>query len=178
LEKDIGKQEMADLIAYLTAATPPMKQSEGNKPVIITPEADGSLRLSAARGAIHGGEITFEREFRNIGMWHGEKDHVIWTVELDKPTSFDVYLEWACADNSAGNMLILDVGDKTLRHRIAGTGEDWSNYRITKIGTITVRDGKQQITARPESQPRGALCDLRSLIFVKEGGAGPKPEKR
>jgi len=178
LEKDIGKQEMADLITYLTAATPSAKQAEGNKPVIITPAADGSLRLEAAKGAIHGGEITFETEFRNIGMWHGEKDHVIWTVEQDKPTSFDVYLEWACADDSAGNVLILDVAGKTLRHRIAGTGADWSNYRIVKIGTITVRDGKQQVIARPESQPQKALCDLRNLIFVKEGGTEPKPEKR
>jgi hypothetical protein len=89
-----------------------------------------------------------------------------------------VYLEWACADSSAGNVLILEVAGKTLRHRVAGTGGDWSNYKIIRIGAITVRDGKQQIIVRPEGKPAEALCDLRSLIFVKEGGAEPKPEKR
>jgi putative membrane-bound dehydrogenase-like protein len=178
LEKDINKQEMADLIAYLTANAPPHKVVDGNRPAIVKPAANGSLRLLATNGAIHGGEITFEPEFRNIGYWHGENDHVVWTVELDKPTSFDVYLEWACADSSAGNILILDVAGKTLRHRVAGTGADWTNYKVTKIGAITVRDGKQQITARPEGKPQGALCDLRGLILVKEGGSEPKPENR
>jgi putative membrane-bound dehydrogenase-like protein len=178
LEKDINKQEMADLIAYLTANAPQAKQVDGNRPVVIKPAEDGSLKLSATNGAIHGGDITFESEFRNIGNWHGENDHVIWTVELDKPTSYDVYLDWACADNSAGNVLVLDVAGKTLRHRVAGTGADWSNYKIIKIGTITIRDGKQQITARPEAKPSEALCDLRALIFVKEGGTEPKPEKK
>jgi putative membrane-bound dehydrogenase-like protein len=176
LEKDINKQEMADLIAYLTANAQQAKQVEGNRPAVIKPAADGTLKLSATNGAIHGGDITFEPAFRNIGNWHGEKDHVLWTVELDKPTSYDVYLEWACADNSAGNVLILEVAGKTLRHRVAGTGADWSNYKIVKIGTITVRDGKQQITVRAEGKPQGALCDLRSLIFVKEGGTEPKAE--
>jgi putative membrane-bound dehydrogenase-like protein len=178
LEKDINKQEMADLIAYLTANAPPAKQVEGNRPAVIQPAEDGSLKLSAAIGAIHGGDITFESEFRNIGNWHGENDHVVWTVELDKPTSYDVYLEWACADSSAGNVLNLEVAGKTLRHRVAGTGGDWSNYKIIKIGAISVRDGKQQITVRPEGKPQGALCDLRALILVKEGGSEPKPEKR
>src|SRR5262249_484871 len=100
LEKDIDKQEMADLIAYLSAAGPPAPHRAGNQPAIVKPAADGSLRLLATNGEIHGGEITFESDYRNIGMWHGEKDHVIWTAELDKPGTFDVYLDWACDDTS------------------------------------------------------------------------------
>jgi putative heme-binding domain-containing protein len=174
LEKDVNKQEMADLIAYLTANAPPAKKVAGNQPVIVKPAADGLLRLLATNCEIHGGEITFESDFKNIGMWHGQNDHVAWSVELDKPTSYDVYLDWACADSSAGNVLVLEVAGKTLRHRVAGTGGDWSNYKLTRIGTITIRDGTQKIVVRPETKPQGALCDLRALILVKEGGKEPK----
>jgi putative heme-binding domain-containing protein len=177
MEKDVNKQEMADLIAYLTSNAPPAKKVVGNQPVIVKQAADGSLRLLATNCEIHGGEITFESEFKNIGMWHGENDHVVWTVELDKPTSYDVYLDWACADSSARNVFVLEVAGKTLRHRVAGTGGDWSNYKLIKIGTITVRDGTQKLVVRPEAKPQGALCDLRALILVKEGGNEPKAGK-
>jgi putative membrane-bound dehydrogenase-like protein len=176
LEKDVTKQDMADLIAYLGANTPPPNQSAGNQPALVKPASDGSLRLLATNGTIRGGEITFEPEFRNVGMWHGADDHVVWTAELDRPGSYDVYLNWACDDGVAGNILIVESAGKRLRHRIAGTGAGWSHYKLAKIGTLTVREGKQQITARPESQPHGALCDLRGLILVKEGAAEPRVE--
>src|SRR5262249_8067349 len=130
LEKDINKQELADLIAYLTSNAPPAKKVAGNQPAVVKPAADGTHRLRATSCEMHGGEITFESDFKNIGMWHGENDHVVWTVELDKPTTYDVYLDSACADSSAGNVLVLDVAGKTLRHRVAGTGGDWSNYKV------------------------------------------------
>src|SRR5262249_42585203 len=45
-----------------------------------------------------------------------------------------------------------------------------------KRGPSWLRDGKRQITARPESKPQRALCDLRGIILVKEGAAEPKVE--
>src|SRR5262249_17975890 len=175
LEKDINKHEMAALIASLTANAPPARKVAGNQPAVIKPTADGTLRLRATNCEMHGGEITFESDFKNIGTWHGENDHVVWTVELDKPTPYDVYLDSACADSSAGNVLMLELAGKTVRQRGAGTGAAWSNNKITKIGTIPVRDGTQKLVVRPEAKPQGALCDLRSLILVKEGGNEPKP---
>ena len=40
-------------------------------------------------------------------MWHGEKDHAAWTIQVPTAGSRDVYLDYACADGSAGNTFVL-----------------------------------------------------------------------
>src|SRR6185295_6805445 len=104
LEKDVPHQAMADLLAYLTATDAPPKQLHGNMPTEIVLK-NGLLTLPATAAAIYGEAITFEEEFRNIGYWHGAKDHAVWKVQLDKPATFDVYLDYACENASAGNTL-------------------------------------------------------------------------
>ena len=73
LEKDLSKQSMADVIAYLAAAGPPPKSFEGNAPAIVKPVV-GALALLASSAEIYGDQIVFEEPFRNIGYWHGSVD--------------------------------------------------------------------------------------------------------
>src|SRR5690606_113371 len=82
LEASINPQQMADLIAFIRSGAPPRKQVPGNAPQLVRAGADGSLLLPAAAAEIYGDRITFEPEFRNVGFWHGEADHVAWTVEV------------------------------------------------------------------------------------------------
>jgi hypothetical protein len=85
-----------------------------------------------------------------------------------------VYLDWACDQGVAGNVLILETNGKRLRHTVAGTGSGWSNYKVVKIGTLAIPAGRHKLVAQPEGQPRGALCDLRRIILVNEGAPAPK----
>ena len=64
---------------------------------------------------IFGGDITFETPFQNIGCWHDAQDHAAWTVQLDKEGRFDVYLDYACDNPSAGNRFVLEGAQPTLR---------------------------------------------------------------
>jgi hypothetical protein len=107
LEKDLPRQDLADLIAYLVDNAPRPKQVAGNKPEVVKTK-DGRFSLLASNCEIYGGDIIFEEPLRNIGNWHGIQDNVVWTLQVDKPGSFDVYLDWACADASAGNDYVLD----------------------------------------------------------------------
>src|SRR5262249_27268449 len=113
LEKDIAPQAMSDLLAYLTSTAAPPKKVAGNNPTIVKPSA-GRLTLRATDCEIHGGAITFEQQFENIGMWHGTADYVVWRLELDRPAPFDVYLTYACADDSVGNAYVLEGGDQAI----------------------------------------------------------------
>ena len=45
--------------------------------------------------------IAFEQEVRNIGFWLGAGDSVEWSVRVEKPAVYDVYIDYACADDSA-----------------------------------------------------------------------------
>lgn len=172
LEKDVPPAEMNDLIAYLQPG-PAYKRFEGNTPRTIRPGADGTLVLRAADSEIYGGEIVFEPQFGNLGYWHGADDHAVWTVELNAPGRYDVYLDAACEASSAGGAFILESSDTKLTGKIAATGA-WSRYQVAKIGTLPIAKGSRRWTLRPDGRPRQALVDLRAVIFVAEGGPAPR----
>src|SRR5215210_5510638 len=111
---------MTDLLAYLTAAEPPAKTVHGNDPAEVI-AADGRLTLPATRAFLHGQHITFELDFWNIGYWSGDHDFAAWKARLPAAASFDVYLDYACAPDSAGNKLVLEGADPLLRTTVAST---------------------------------------------------------
>jgi putative membrane-bound dehydrogenase-like protein len=167
LEKDVSKQDMADLLAYLTAQDPPHKKLAGNDPAEITLR-DNALTLPATRCFIYGRDIVFEPEFQNIGYWHGAHDYVVWKVRLDKPAEFDVYLDYACHPDAAGNTFAIDGVAPPIRGKVATTG-GWDQYKLVKLGTVKLPAGVQRITVRPDGLLRSALFDLRTLYLVPIG---------
>jgi putative membrane-bound dehydrogenase-like protein len=167
LEKDITKQDMADLLAYLTAASPPHKKVAGNDPVEIT-LSDDALTLPATKCFIYGGAIVFEPDFKNIGYWNRETDYVVWKVKLEKAAEFDAYLDYACANDSGGNLFALDGGDPVLRGKVAPTG-GWDKYSLVILGTVKLPAGAGRITFRPDAPVKNALLDLRTLHLVPVG---------
>lgn len=167
LEKDLPPQDLADLLAYLIGADPPAKQLAGNAPAEVAVER-GAATLPASRAFVYGGAITFEAEFGNLGYWHGEKDRAVWHVRAPAAAAFDVYLDAACANDSAGNAFALDAADQTLRGKAAATG-GWDRYQLTKVGTVTLPAGPVRVTVRPDGPVRGALFDLRKVYLVPPG---------
>jgi putative membrane-bound dehydrogenase-like protein len=169
LEKDVSKPDMADLLAYLTSAEPPAKRFPGNDPAEVA-AAHGTLTLPATKAFIHGERIVFEPDFWNLGLWSGPQDHAVWKVKLDAPAAFDVYLDYACAADSAGNKFALDGGDPVLRGTVAATG-GWDKYTLVKVGTVKLPAGAGRLTLRPDGPIKGALLDLRTIYLVPVGVA-------
>ncbi|MEO6437523.1 MAG: PVC-type heme-binding CxxCH protein, partial [Tepidisphaeraceae bacterium] len=170
LEAAITPQQMADLVAYLRGAESHKKLS-GNEPALITQGGDGTLILPAAKAEIFGGPITLESEFGNIGWWNDQNDHVAWAVQVNKPGEFDVHLDYACADDSAGNAYTIGFGTNAIAGSVKGTGGDWSGYRQTKAGQVRLAAGPQHITVRPVGPVRNALMDLRTIALTPAGTA-------
>ncbi|HEV3261576.1 MAG TPA: PVC-type heme-binding CxxCH protein [Gemmataceae bacterium] len=169
LEKDIKHQDMADLIVYLRASRPAQRPKvfEGNKPELVRPTPSGSLHLSAADCEIYGRTLVLEKQYGNLGYWSSEDDRAVWTVDVVRPGRYVVWLDCACADNSAGNTFMLEAGGKQLTGKVASTG-NWDTYRPAKVGTISLPAGKQQVVLRPAGKVSGALIDLRSVRLVPE----------
>lgn len=175
LEKEVSKQDAADLIAYLTAREGVPKKLIGNAPVEIT-VSDSRLTLPATKCFMYGNDLTLEHQFQNIGYWHSEHDHVVWKVRLDMAAEFDVYLDYACADDSAGNRFVLDGVDPVLRGKIEGTSA-WDRYSLIKLGTIKLQAGPGRITFRPDGPVKNALLDLRTLYLVPVGAQPNTPKQ-
>jgi putative membrane-bound dehydrogenase-like protein len=169
LEKDVSKQAMADLIAYLKANSPPPKLYVGNNPTVVKP-VDGTLSLLATQCEIFGDEIDYESDLKNIGMWRNEKDHVIWSVQTEKAGEYDVYFDYSCHNDSAGNAFAFEGGEPMLQGKVEGTG-GWDKYRQIKIGTIRLAAGAHSLIVRPDGPlTKEALLDLRGVYLVPKGG--------
>ncbi len=162
LEKDVSKQDLANLIGLLRSTGPPRKEFAGNEPRVIAPSADGLVSLPAAAAEIYGPSIVFEPQYKNLGWWSNAGDYAVWTIDVRQPGKYQVRLDYACENGTAGNDFVLQAGDKTLAGKVAGTGT-WDNYKQTPIGTIELSSGRQTITFRSQGELRGALIDLRTL---------------
>ena len=114
----------------------------------ITPDQHGALPLLASTAEIYGGEIIFESNspFKNIGYWHGVGDYAGWQVQVPATARFDVYFDYACAEESAGNGFRLDGAEPPIRGVVVSTGA-WSTYRLLRIGTVELPAGRSYLTA-------------------------------
>ncbi|MFM7564514.1 MAG: c-type cytochrome, partial [Planctomycetota bacterium] len=175
LEQDLEPQDLADLFSYLGPARAPRRVFEGNQPVVIRPSESGIVDCSAKTAEIFGEAIIYESTspFRNIGFWQGERDHAVWTVDLPQEGAYDVYLDYACNPDTAGNGFVV-VGQTG---ELSGTAEStgaWSEYRWKKVGELQFPGGQQRLTIGFSGPRRGpALMDLRSVVLVPAGTKWP-----
>jgi putative heme-binding domain-containing protein len=162
LEKDLSKQAVADLIAFLSSTGPPRKTVSGNHPQRVTPKADGSIVLKAEDAELYGDTLTFENHYGNLGYWSSPNDRAAWTFDTPKPGRYAVRISWACDDGSQGNTLALEVDRDTLDFKVTGTGA-WDDYRSKQVGEVNLGPGPHRLVARPVGPIRGALIDLREV---------------
>jgi putative heme-binding domain-containing protein len=167
LEKDVPPQDMADLMAHVRAASPPAepKSFEGNKPELVKPADDGSLKLTPVNAAIYGPSIVLEKKYGNLGFWSSRDDRAVWTVAVPKTGRYEVWFDYACQNDSAGNTYLIQSGSAKLVGKVAGTGT-WDKYQQVQVGTLALEAGERQVTMRSEGRINGALLDLRAIRLV------------
>jgi putative membrane-bound dehydrogenase-like protein len=167
LEKDLKPQDLADVIAFVRAATPAAKPKvqAGNKPELVRPDGDGVLHLLPSNAEIYGKTLVLEKQYGNLGYWSSDDDRAVWSLEVTKAGKYIVSLDYACDDGSAGNTYVLEMGGHRLTGKVAGTGT-WDAYRRATVGEVTLSAGRHQAVFRAEGKIRGALIDLREVRLV------------
>jgi putative membrane-bound dehydrogenase-like protein len=174
-EKVLSPPDISDLFAYMATNGKSPKKLSGNEPAVVRPATDGAIWLLATKCEIYGQQIVYESPFENIGYWHGDSDHVVWTVELPKADTFDVFLHWSCADDSSGNAMILEGGGSPIRTTVDSTGA-WSQYEIKQIGQARLSAGRHRIVVRPDGRlVSRALMDLRGVYLIPTKAAAKTP---
>ncbi len=165
LEKEIAPAAMTDLVAYLTSQLPPPKSMPGNQPATVRLDPKHT-KLKASQASIYGREICFESEFGNIGCWHAEGDHVVWTIESPKAAKWDIWLDCACAPEVAGNGFVLEAGTNKITGKVEPS-RSWSDYRLIMVGDLNIPAGTSRIVFRPAGPVNGALIDLRTIHIIE-----------
>jgi putative heme-binding domain-containing protein len=169
LERDLTPQDAGDLVAYLLAQRPPVKQFAGNKPAVVVPDKGGVVSLLATNCEIYGNHIVFEAPYKNIGYWDGAGDHVAWNVNVPAPGQYDVYLDWACEKASAGSAATLEGPQPAVEFETPSTG-DYDHYQTKRVGRAILSAGANRLILRPsEPLTKPNLMDLHALYLIPEG---------
>jgi putative membrane-bound dehydrogenase-like protein len=165
LERDLTPQSLADLIAYVAAGGAAPKSQPGNHPELVRPSPDGSIRLEAETAAIYGETLVYEPPTRNLGYWHSTNDRAVWTFEVGRAGAYTLSMEWACAEDSAGQTLLIRLGGQEIPTVIGGTGT-WADYRSIFVEEVRLPAGRHKLEVRAASPPTTALLDLRALLLT------------
>ncbi len=170
LEKDLPPQDLADLITYIRGNLPNLKpkQFAGNNPAPVKADASGALRLLPQNAAIFGKTLVLEKQYGNLGHWSSADDQAVWTVLVPKAGTYAVEMEWACANESAGNTFILSAASWQLTAKAKGTSGTWDEYRRAVVGTMVLPAGKIEVTMRGQTIMRGSLIDLKEIRLIPQ----------
>ena len=103
-------------------------------------------------------------------MWRGEDDVAVWQVEIPGKGEYEVAIEWACDQGTAGNQAQLSTIDGRLHFKVESTGT-WDNYRIESLGKIRLRGGTQRIMIHSAGPISQFLIDLKKVTLT------PSPSK-
>ena len=106
----------------------------------------------------------FEPKYQNIGYWSNPDDHVEWTITVQRPGKYSVWIDYACPDHTSGNQIEFSCGAETLIGKIDGTGT-WDDYRQVNLGTIELTGPNQIAAFRSAGQLKKNLLDLRSITL-------------
>ncbi len=164
LERELNITDMTHLLSYIADLGPPRRSFAGNNPKQLQPDEGGVIRMTAADCRIYGETIAFEPRYGNLGMWQSQTDQAEWLIELSQTGTYEILMEYACDDSTAGNRYEMQVGDETLSGEIIGTGT-WDDYQTKHLGQVTMKAGMIQVGFRPQEQPSQYLVDLKALIL-------------
>ena len=85
-------------------------------PLVIQPQANGAIILSAATATLHGSSPQVETKggTDDIGYWGDANDSVSWEFSVPESGPYDVSVDYSCDDAAAGESFRIEVGDQSL----------------------------------------------------------------
>ncbi len=166
LEKDLSPQELADVIAFVQTAGSPWKQFAGNSPRVISADADGAMTLPAEAAELYGPQIEFDEDSGTIRHWTTSEDSVVWQLNVSGWGDWNVEVEYACDDSSAGNLLKVASHARMMSARVPGTGNS-DTLRRWNAGTIELSPGAIQLTLSAPEELSTPLLRLKSVRLTR-----------
>lgn len=165
LEKDLTKQEIADVIAYVQMQAPPAKSFFGNEPRTIAANTQGVFEMPANSASIYGPTIQYEAQYGNLGIWRSAADYGVFRGATAKAGKYRVTLLYAAPAEIAGNRYSLSCGAAKLEGEVQVT-TGWNDYRPRDAGILALPQGAFELTVRSVGEIKGALFDLRAITLV------------
>jgi putative heme-binding domain-containing protein len=165
LEKDVSRQEIADIIAYVQAIKPAAKSFFGNEPRSIAADEQGKFVIPANAASVHGPSLAYEAQYGNLGMWKSLADFGVFRGVVSEAGQYRVTLLYAAPPEIAGNRFRLESAIGKLEGDVIAT-TGWNDYHPRDAGIVELPKGEFELTVRSAGPIKNALFDLRAITLV------------
>jgi alpha-L-fucosidase len=162
LERPVAPDSYATVIELRLAGPPEIADA------VATTQAnpDGRYTLTAEEATLHGSAIRLEAKGgqQNIGFWTNREDTVEWSLQVRQARRYQVEIEYACAPESAGSAITVQVGETRLTAQVESTG-GWETFRTLTLPAPIRVSGRTVVRVVPQTMPHGAVMNLRRITL-------------
>ena len=134
----------------------------------ISPQEE--IELLAGDAFPLGENIRLERRNNGhptYGSWITSDEALEWTIQIDKPGSFEILMEYACSRRNSGTPIRCSISDQSVDSYVESTGS-MNTFETNALGVIQVATGGKH-TVRLESlgSPEDELMRFWRLRLLK-----------
>jgi alpha-L-fucosidase len=133
----------------------------------VVQSADGAIVLEAKDADLAGGMHLEQIGGRtNIGYWTSREGVASWEVQVTQPGEFEVEIEYACEEPSAGSQIAISAGGgPALEWQVPSTG-GWQTFAIAKLGRLKIaQEGVVTLRVEARTKPGNAVMNIRRIAL-------------
>ncbi len=165
IRRETGGRTLPWTAGELTAV-PGQKEGTGAGPaVVLRPIPSGEILLPAGKAVVYAQKLGYRQVFDVLAPWTVATDIAEWTVELESGGTFEVRVNLAADDDSAGDFFVVETEGSRTRGEVPSTG-DYETFREQPSGRLVLRSGVNRIQLKPDGPLKRELADVRGIRLI------------
>lgn len=130
----------------------------------IKADANGTMVLPASKATTYGQKLAYRPALDVLAPWTIVTDAVEWIVDAKEVGEYEVLVELAADDESAGDQFLIQTEGSQTIGTVGSTG-GYEKFVLQKAGTLKLKAGVNHVLMRPEGPLKRELADVRSVLL-------------
>lgn len=128
----------------------------------IAAGATGEVQLPARRAVVYAQKLGYRPALDVLAPWTVAEDVAEWRVDVAAGGEFEVWVNLAADDSSAGDFYAVESEGSRTRGEVRSTG-GYDQFQEQAAGRLTLRAGVNRILLRPDGPLVRELADVRGV---------------
>jgi len=127
---------------------------------------DGGFTLTHKTVDIEGSTLHYEKEKDCLGFWTTQDDRPVWHLADVKAGTYQVEIQLACPDHTAGTPCRLKLGNREIKFKVPATGS-WATFKSHTLPEVNLDAAALlDVTVIADRKPNEGVMNLRSVRLV------------
>ena len=136
--------------------------------IIIRPRANGELLLEASQAKVYGEKLAYRPTLDVLAPWRRQDDVAEWHVSVERGGDYEVWVNLAADDPSAGDYFVLETDGSSGRGEVLSSGA-YDVFHDVPGGKLTLKQGVNRLLLRPDGPLNRELADVRRIRLMPVG---------